>query len=273
MASSLKFVGVNNKKIWKELNEGFICPFIKCSECNSELIWYHDNIKKEIEQLNCSKCKFKIHDDEIILTKKRMRGKDVSPDILFTTTEMMNQNLSETRYRKLFGIVNDRNKKPSLVLLDEVHTYTGTHGAQVAYLIRRWRSLVGSKIDFVGLSATIADGSRFFSRLVNIRENFIKVIEPRLKDNITKGSEYLIALKGDPVSKSALLSTSIQTLMLLSRMLDNRGNSYSENIYGNKVYAFTDDIDVTNRMYHALLDAEGRKDDGGGRGGQHISEK
>ena len=63
--------------------------------------------------------------------------------------------------------------------------------------------------------ATLIDGARFF-RLINIEEHWINLITPKTNDLEMKGAEYLVALKGDPVSKSALLSTTIQTNMLLS---------------------------------------------------------
>ena len=69
--------------------------------------------------------------------------------------------------------------------------------------------------------------------------------------------EYQIALRGDPASGSALLSTTIQALMAMRRMLDPTGHDVSGGAYGKKVFAFTDDLEVTNRLYHALRDAEG----------------
>ena len=38
-----------------------------------------------------------------------------------------------------------------------------------------------------------------------------------------KGSEYQLLLRGDPASQAALLSTTIQSLMLLRRVLDENG--------------------------------------------------
>src|SRR5204863_90110 len=102
----------------------------------------------------------------------------------------------------------------------EVHTYAGTSGAQVAFLLRRWRQLLRRSVSFVGLSATLADGARFFARLTGLHEQASLEIAPRTRDMIAEGAEYLLALRGDPVSRTALLSTTIQSAMLLSRMLD-----------------------------------------------------
>jgi hypothetical protein len=70
--------------------------------------------------------------------------------------------------------------------------------------------------------------------------------------------EYQLVLRGDPVSGTSLLSTSIQTAMLLRRILDPADEPPSKGFYGSRVFAFTDDLDVTNRLFHNLLDAEGR---------------
>ena len=45
--------------------------------------------------------------------------------------------------------------------------------------------------------------------------------------------------------------------MLMRRVLDRRDAPVSEGAAGSKVFVFTDDLDVTNRLYHATRDAEG----------------
>src|SRR5207248_889905 len=66
-----------------------------------------------------------------------------------------------------------------------------------------------------------------------------------------------LALRGDPVASTSLLSTSIQTAMLLRRILDPANANPSRGLYGKRVFLFTDDLDVTNRLYNNLQDAEG----------------
>ena len=65
-----------------------------------------------------------------------------------------------------------------MVLLDEAHSYGGTHGAQVAYLIRRWRHAIGryGRPHFTGLSATLTNASTFFAALTGIPEYAITSI-------------------------------------------------------------------------------------------------
>ena len=96
------------------------------------------------------------------------------------------------------------------------------------------------------------------ARLTGIAPSRIAEIRPADHDLEARGMEYMLALRGNPMSGTALLSTSIQTLMLLRRVLDLPGGAPSENAFGSRVFAFTDDLDVTNRLYYNLLDAEGR---------------
>lgn len=186
------------------------------------------------------------------------------PDILFTSVEMMNQRLADSQIRHLFGLGPKASAVPALMLLDEVHLYTGTFGAQTANLLRRWSHLSRRKTQFVGLSATIADGVSFFSSLVGLDPSVVEEISPKPEDMVSEGAEYMLALRGDPVSQAALLSTSIQALMLASRLLDTR-ESFTAGIKpfaGWRSFAFTDQLDATNRLFYDLRDAEGRTADG-----------
>ena len=252
----------SEKKGWTEVRGGIACNYIRCSNknCEGDLIWCDDDLEQKKERLQCDSCSKVIDDDEIILTRDRL--KDQPPDILFTTTEMLNQRLSNIEFRHVFGIGSKALNPPELMLLDEVHTYIGTNAAQVAYLIRRWRKLVGKSVNFVGLSATLREGGRFFARLCGLTENLVEEVSPRPSEIISEGAEYFLVLRGDPVSQTALLSTTIQTTMLLSRLMDTRRDKKSKGIYGERIFVFNDDIDVTNRLYFGMLDAEGRTDRG-----------
>jgi len=248
----------NNANGWNRVSGGYACEYLRCpaNECSGRLVWSDVNLKAEREQVTCSTCGHIIYDDEILLTRRRLMK--TPPDILFTTTEMLNQRMSDSWSRHLFGLGPRAYKKPDLVLLDEVHTYTGTHGAQVAYLLRRWRSLVDHKVSFVGLSATLREASQFFSTLIGCKEWFVEEVSPRYDEMTASGAEYMLALRGDPVSRRSLMSTTIQAAMLANRCLDPRGKDVSKGAFGSKTFLFTDDIDVTNRLYFNLLDAEGR---------------
>lgn len=79
------------------------------------------------------------------------------PDILLTNYMMLELMLTRPYERKLIESMGGL----KFVVLDELHTYRGRQGADVAMLMRRLLQTAGSKgIQFVGTSATMAtDGS------------------------------------------------------------------------------------------------------------------
>jgi hypothetical protein len=255
---------------WEQTRDksGWICPFFSCPNgSNHTLIWEQADLQQEMKaneqgqygkyaRLCCQSCNFETNAEQLLLTRERMIRQP--PDILFTTTEMLNRRLSRPREHALFGIGTPT--PPRLVLLDEIHTYEGLTGAQVAYLLRRWRHARGydyqKSLCIVGLSATLTQAEEFFARLTGIPVYRVGYVFPRDRDLIEEGLEYNLILKGDPVSGTSLLSTSVQTAMLLGRVLDNDRNPVSRGAYGQRIFAFTDKLDVINRWYHIQYDAE-----------------
>ena len=236
---------------------------LKCNttDCSGELRWNKAEFDKGIELLRCSLCANEVDSDEVALTRESMALSP--PDILFTTTEMLNLRMGDPKLGVLFGI--KAKQSVPLVLLDEVHTYSGTTGASVALLLRRWRFLSGGHSHFVGLSATLTGAEKFFAQLTGIKEGRTKLIEPSSEEMLEEGSEYMLALRGDAVSKTALLSTTIQAAILASRLQDKSTGSVpiSNGTWGTKTFVFSDDLDATNRLFGNLSDAEGWKRRGG----------
>jgi hypothetical protein len=253
-------------KSWRRIGEDYVCPSLTCIEpnCNGEMVWRQADHLAGKERLICRVCNGVVGGEVFQLTRKSLAASP--PDILFTTTEMLNQRLSDNEYNHLFGVGAKAQRPPELVLLDEVHTYEGRHGAQVAYLMRRWAHLVEQPLRFVGLSATLREAPAFFASLTGAWQNLVDEISPRLDEIESEGAEYMIALRGDPVSRAALLSSTIQATMLLERCLDpktaNLNDTVSGGAFGQRTFVFTDDLDVTNRLYFNLLNAEGRKSNG-----------
>lgn len=249
---------------WPKLGNDYICPSLKCVHCNGDMVWKEEDHLVGRELLSCHDCGWTVDDKIFPLTRKSLQA--TPPDILFTTTEMLNQRLSDNRLNHLFGIGASVVRPPELVLLDEVHTYEGRHGAQVAYLLRRWRNLAERPLRYVGLSATLREAAAFFSSLTGVSQTYVEEISPHRDELEYEGAEYMLALRGDPVSRAALLSTTIQTSMLLQRCLDPRTTSLDDTVskgaYGQRTFVFTDDLDVTNRLYFDLLSAEGRTSSG-----------
>ena len=267
------------KRSWSlhSYGTGWICPFFLCPnpDCPShsrDMVWYREDLEHEKEEnqkgiygkyarLRCpeAECGYEVTSNQIVLTREQMIKQP--PDILFTTTEMLNRRLSRAAEQRLFGI-DAAGKAPRLVLLDEIHTYEGVFGAQVAYLLRRWRHARarGSRANLciVGLSATLTSAETFFSKLTGVPLHRVRYVCPAEVDLVDEGIEYNVVLKGDPVSGTSLLSTSIQTAMLLGRMLDPSATP-SRGAYGTKIFAFADKLDVLNRWYHIEQEAETRK--------------
>ncbi|MGF6950198.1 hypothetical protein QF028_002703 [Neobacillus sp. B4I6] len=250
-------VHAHKDRNWKKTADGYESPFFSCPECSRVMIWLEEDVAEERERLHCSHCHTIINEENIILTRDRMNKS--APDILFTTTEMINRKLPNSFENDLFGVYSSR--PPMFVLLDEVHVYEGVTGAHVAYLLRRLKHLLkqfnpNRGIQFVGLSATLSNPSTFFSQLIGLEERYIEYITPLEKDLVSEGVEYNLVVRGDPFSAAALLSTSVQTSMLLGRMLDPIKTDISKGAYGSKVFGFTDKLDVINRWFHIELDAE-----------------
>lgn len=244
---------------WKAVGGSSLCPFFRCTQdgCDGELVLRREDMQADNERLVCRSCGWSVDRATLKFTRRSMQQEP--PDVLFTSVEMLNQRMSDSEMRHLFGLGPQAQRAPAVVLLDEVHVYGGTYGAQVAHLLRRWSAMTGRRSSFVGLSATLAEGSSFFAALTGMDNAIVEEISPREEHMEQEGAEYMVALRGDPVSQSALLSTSIQTLMLCSRLVDTESDfGRGRPFYGWRSFAFTDQVDATNRLYYDLLDAEGR---------------
>lgn len=241
---------------WIRRNGAYICPWIKCPSCNADLIWRESDVVGKEEKLVCvdTQCDYVINHEAMVLTRERLIKQP--PDILFTTTEMLNQRMSDLSMRRIFGVGVPQAQRPILALLDEVHTYVGTTGAQSSLVLRRWRHLMGAPVTWCGLSATLQDAERFFSDLTGIPKDRVAEITPAYDELIEEGAQYQVILRADPTLQASVLSTSIQTAMLVARMLDPQGSDVSLGNFGQRLFVFTDDLDVTNRLFDSLRDAE-----------------
>jgi hypothetical protein len=251
---------------WQRSAGGFRCPYLSCphgsdTACAGDLVWPDDDRRRGLERLVCRSCGAAFEEDVVVLTRERMKRQP--PDVVFTTTEMLNRSLSDLPAGAVFGVGVRR--PPVLMLLDEIHTYGGTSGAQAAMVLRRWRNRLRSHVTFVGLSATLVDAASYFSDLTGLQPDEVVNIEPDAEELQYEGAEHLVALRSDPTTGVSVLSTTIQASMLLPRTLDPPALRPSQGLYGSKMFVFTDDLDVTNRLYYDLLDAEGQRLDGKGR--------
>jgi len=258
---------------WKQRGagalEGWECPYIDCPSCEVPLLWLRADLKKKREKLVCTNCDFILGADRVALTRDSATKRP--PDIMFTTTESVNRQLASPDSGRAFGLTGKRRVR--IVLLDEVHTYEGITGAQNAFLLRRLKNAIGSSpVLWAGLSATLIRAQEFFASFVGIPQEDVVVTGPEASELVESGAEYLLALRHNPTSNTGPLSATIQTAMALQRCLDAKGaakaNPFgpsvvdSGGLFGSRTFVFTDKLDVTNRLYWDLLDAEGWWDEG-----------
>ena len=241
----------NRYRGWRSTADGLQSPMVGCLKegCTGAFFWPDDHAGEQL--LRCAACGYELK--SLLFTRRMLMSRP--PDILFTTTEMVNRLLGTPRMRRL--LVGDSHDSPDFILLDEIHTYSGTHGAQVANLIRRWRGEMTAPSHVVGLSATLADPEGFFAQLVGADTGSIDVVKPGDTEMRESGREYFMTLRGDPASQTSLLSTTIQTAMLMRRMLDPDPGIPSGGTFGSRLFVFTDNLDVVNRLHSQLQDAEG----------------
>lgn len=245
---------------WRKVKSGFVCPYLRCpdAECDGELVWPNHALNAGTELLRCEVCNTEIPGTILRLTRGSARANP--PSVMLSTTESLNRQLSSPGNLRAFGIGRGG---VQAVLLDEVHIYEGTTGAQNAYLLRRLRKALGHEPLWAGLSATLTGAGEFFGRLIGLDPGRIAVVEPNIEELEESGAEYLLALRHNPHGNTGTLSTTIQAAMALARSLDVlNGNPFdppvdSKGIVGSRLFAFTDKLDSTNRLYWDLLDAEG----------------
>ena len=260
-----------DSKVWAEsvTPSGRVHPFLTCPgvDCGADLVWPTQDLDAGRERLVCAEsCGVELDDRHVALTRRSLRANP--PDVMMTTTESLNRQIADADQLRTFGLGG---RGPSLILLDEIHTYEGTQGAQTAILMRRLRRLIpnDSNVTYVGLSATLENAAEFLSDFVHVPEPLIELVEPLSSlDGSSEmeevGAEYLVALRHNPAEPTSVLSATIQTAMLAARTLDGRAASpydpdppSSSGLYGQRTFLFTDKLDVTNRLYWDLLDAEG----------------
>lgn len=240
---------------WPQWGKDYACPFLRC-KCGGTLVWKRADLAQGLARLTCHKCGRTVSDDLIALSRDELIKRP--PDILFTTTETLNIRLSDTRMRPVLGVAD---RPVQLVLLDEIHTYTGVTGAQTALTLRRWRRLLPPDVRFVGLSATLEEAPEFLASLVGLRPDRVVETSPKPEELESASFEYQMILRSNPIARTQLLSTTIQATFLMARLMDGGlepgSQAFSDGFYGQRTFVFTDDLDVTNRLYDYLRDAEG----------------
>jgi hypothetical protein len=243
-------------------------PHLRDPKTGKALVWLDKDRRAHRTDLRLEESpdQVVVPDGVVALTREELLARP--PDILLTSIEMINKELSSELGRKVLGF-GTAHCSLKLILLDEIHTYEGLTGAQVPWILRRlayWTRGYrrSSPIHVVGLSATLQDAPNHLATLSGIPEPSILEVTP---DNsagelTVEGQEYNIVLKSHPGSGAGVLATSIQTVMLGARLLTPithiAGNRAVDGSYyfGRKLFGFTDNLDVVNRWLPDFCDAE-----------------
>ena len=100
---------------------------------------------------------------------------DTVPDILLTNFKMLDYGLMRQRFMSLWrGNIDTDAKALRFIVLDELHTYDGAQGTDVANLLRRLKlklSLPKHSLCPIGTSATIGNGADSKVRLCEYATN------------------------------------------------------------------------------------------------------
>jgi hypothetical protein len=248
---------------WRPSGTGFTVPFLKSpSNPKNDLVWRDSDRSRGQTCLydTSTASQPEIPDQVLRLTRQQLQKEP--PDVLFLSAEMLNREMGNTDWSRTLGIGRGA-LTPRLVLLDEIHTYQGIQGAQISWLLRRWRHWSKARtVHFVGLSATLRDAPTHLARVVGIPPGTIGEFRPEASELDFEGIEYNLAVKGNPAGAS-LLATSIQAAMLVTRLLAPRqspdagpGDIHGNAFFGRKTFGFTDNLDTLNRWLGDMMDAE-----------------
>jgi hypothetical protein len=250
---------------------GYRVPYIQDAVTGKPLIWLDEDRQagRSTLRLESDPSREIFPDGLLVLTRDELQSRP--PDILLTSIEMLNKEMSSNFGVDVLGF-NKSETTLRLVLLDEIHTYEGLTGAQVPWILRRLSYWTAGKrrrgaVHFVGLSATLQDAPHHMSMLCGASEAAVVEISPYLDPNegelSIEGQEYNVVLKSHPSSGAGVLATSIQTMMLGGRLLSpvgriqrRPGGGDANYFFGQKVFGFTDNLDVANRWFPDLWNAE-----------------
>lgn len=119
---------------------------------------------------------------------------DTIPDILLTNFKMLDYGLMRQKFMSLWkGNIDTEQKALRFIVLDELHTYDGAQGTDVANLIRRLKlklHIPKGTLCPIGTSATIGSGSDSKARLCEYATNVFS--ETFLEENVIE--EHRIAV-------------------------------------------------------------------------------
>ncbi|MGL5980666.1 MAG: DEAD/DEAH box helicase [Phocaeicola sp.] len=180
----------------------------------AETIWNDDRLRGKVtaglfvgEGINAKDFPRIMGPDHIIENRDAIL--DTVPDILLTNFKMLDYGLMRQRFMPLWrGNIDSETKALRYIVLDELHTYDGAQGTDVANLIRRLKlklSIPQGGLCPIGTSATIGSGADSKKRLCTYatdifgetfsEKNVIEEVRIPVTDYITNGVTQLPDIK------------------------------------------------------------------------------
>lgn len=146
----------------------------------AETIWNDPRLKGKVtaglfvgEGVNAQDYPRDMGEDHIIENRNAII--DTVPDILLTNFKMLDYGLMRQEFMPLWkGNIDTEEKVLRFIVLDELHTYDGAQGTDVANLIRRLKlklNLPKASLCPIGTSATIGNGEDSKARLCEYATN------------------------------------------------------------------------------------------------------
>jgi superfamily II DNA/RNA helicase len=172
-----------------------------------------------------------------------------NPDIIVTNTETLKRRMLDPLAHKIYR------KGIDMVLYDEIHLYSGIHGAYVTGLNARLKAILPNQPVFVGMSATIANPEKHCQKLFALKSRPALVSD---KDDVLtrKAIEHHVILK--PRAGRPALGVAIDTT---SCLIHNRrdGMATRDTMLDSerpKTICFSDSLDITGRWTREQDDLE-----------------
>lgn len=172
-----------------------------------------------------------------------------NPDIIVTNTETLKRRMLDPLAHKIYR------KGIDMVLYDEIHLYSGIHGAYVTGLNARLKAILPNQPVFVGMSATIANPEKHCQKLFALKSRPALVSD---KDDVLtrKAIEHHVILK--PRAGRPALGVAIDTT---SCLIHNRrdGMAIRDTMLDSerpKTICFSDSLDITGRWTREQDDLE-----------------
>lgn len=171
------------------------------------------------------------------------------PHILVTTAESLDRLYLNPKadFEQYLGSLTG-------VLFDEVHLYHSLYGAHIYHLIQRLENLSGHPLAKVAASATVAHPERFASKFFYGDDNHPITVHTALTyPSEASGLEVLYFLQSpEEENRVGAAPTLIQSTMALGHgLFVDRDNNQ-----GDRGIVFTESLDLANRLYSQIQDAE-----------------